>query len=116
MFLLDIYSVKFKKMPKLPKTNKISSNIRSKQYKTDYDDKRESAYKRGYDNAWRVIRIQHLQNHPLCFDCLKNGRYTPSEEVHHIIKLRDRPDLRDDPNNLMSLCKSCHSRRTADGQ
>ena len=38
------------------------------------------------------------------------------QDVHHIIKLADRPELRDDATNLMSLCHSCHSKRTAAGE
>lgn len=95
-------------MPWLPKSNKID--------KLKVAENRQSSNQRGYDNSWRTVRIYHLSNNPLCEDCLVDKIYTPANEVHHKIKLRDRPDLRDEPSNLMSLCKSCHSKRTAKGE
>lgn len=97
-------------MPFHPKTNKISK------LKIKIVDDRPSAYRRGYDSSWRLVRHQHLQNNPICLDCLKEGRYTPGQEVHHILKLVDNPELRDVGSNLMTLCKSCHSKRTARGE
>ena len=37
-------------------------------------------------------------------------------DVHHIKKLAEYPELKYDSNNLMSLCKSCHSIRTKNGE
>ena len=95
-------------MPHLPKTNRIN--------KLKTVENRPNSYRRGYDSAWKVVRQQHILNHPLCADCLKEGKYVPMQDVHHIIKLADRPELRDAANNLMSLCHSCHSKRTAAGE
>ena len=95
-------------MPTHPKTNKIS--------KLKQSENRPSSNIRGYDSSWRVVRKYHLDNNPLCHDCLTMKRYTPGQDIHHKIKLKDRPDLRDDPNNLMTLCHSCHSVRTAKGE
>ena len=63
-----------------------------------------------YDRNWRQIRDLYIDKHPLCERCLDAGRYRPAEEVHHIRPLADGGDNSDD--NLMSLCKSCHSRIT----
>jgi len=71
---------------------------------------------RGYDSSWRMVRQCHLENSPLCHDCLSNGVYTEASDVHHLIKLAERPDLRDVSSNLMSLCHSCHSIRTGKGE
>ena len=65
---------------------------------------------RGYDGEWRKFRKTFLYCNPLCADCRR-----VATEVHHIAKVRDRPDLRLDVNNCMPLCKSCHSKRTARG-
>jgi 5-methylcytosine-specific restriction protein A len=78
-------------------------------------DARASAARRGYDRDWEKFRRSILMERPLCQDCLPGG-VTPASEVHHIIKLRDRRDLRLSPANVMSLCKSCHSIRTARGE
>jgi 5-methylcytosine-specific restriction protein A len=64
-----------------------------------------------YGRAWRRIRLQYIQLHPLCEQCEKEGRLTSAEEVHHILSLADGGT--NDAGNLMALCKSCHSRITA---
>lgn len=54
------------------------------------------------------IRDRYVQAHPLCEQCLKQGRTTPTEEVHHIIPLSRGGTHSTD--NLMSLCQSCHNK------
>lgn len=102
-------------MPFQPKRNKIPSIYSNSAKNKLYDKNRPNSYQRGYDNSWKVVRKYHLENNPLCELCLKDGLYTAGQEVHHKIKLKDRPDLRDDPSNLQTLCKSCHSKLTAQG-
>ena len=60
-----------------------------------------------YGSKWRKIRARYVSEHPLCEECLKHGRYVPVEEVHHKIPLAEGGTHDDD--NLMSLCKRCHS-------
>lgn len=103
-------------MPNHPKTHKISSLYTNSMRNKMYDKNRPNSGQRGYDSSWRVVRQYHLENNPLCFDCLKQGRYIPGQDIHHIKKLAEFPHLRDDPNNLMTLCHSCHSIRTAKGE
>ena len=67
--------------------------------------------KKRYGRAWKRIRDRHIAQHPLCEVCKRNGRLTPTEEVHHIVPL-SQGGTHDD-SNLMSLCKSCHSKITA---
>ena len=63
-----------------------------------------------YDRRWRELREIYLAKHPLCAECEKAGRLTPATEIHHIIPLAQGGTDRDE--NLMGLCKSCHSRKT----
>lgn len=77
---------------------------------------RRSAAARGYDRTWQKVRSQKLALDPLCQDCICKGRSTAAVDVHHNLKVSDRPDLRLDLENLRSLCKSCHSIRTAKGE
>ena len=63
-----------------------------------------------YGRAWRRIRELYIQAHPICEQCEKEGRLTLAEEVHHILPLTDGGT--NDAENLMALCKSCHSRIT----
>lgn len=77
-----------------------------------YDQYRESAAKRGYDHRWRKTRLQHLKKHPLCVDCMKEGKITPATDVDHIIAHKGDKQLFWDRNNWASRCHSHHSRKT----
>jgi len=79
-------------------------------------ERRGSARERGYDRAWEKVRLQKLRRNPLCEDCEARGEIMPAIEVHHVAKVSERPDLRLTMSNLRSLCKSCHSKRTARGE
>ena len=63
-----------------------------------------------YGIAWRRIRRIYIQAHPLCEQCMSEGRLTPAEEVHHILPLASGGT--NDEGNLMALCMSCHSKIT----
>ena len=65
-----------------------------------------------YGRAWKRIRDRYIKAHPLCEECQKQGKLTPAEEVHHILPLSKGGDSSAD--NLMALCKPCHSRITAE--
>jgi 5-methylcytosine-specific restriction protein A len=79
-----------------------------------YDTKRGTAAERGYDATWRKLRRMQLSRYPLCHDCKVAGVLMPGGEVHHIRAKRDGGTNSFD--NLMTLCKSCHSKRTANGE
>jgi 5-methylcytosine-specific restriction enzyme A len=80
------------------------------------DEHRPNSYQRGYDKRWAAFRQAYLADHPLCRDCDAEGHVTAAAEVHHIKKLRDRPDLQYEEANLLGLCKRHHSARTARGE
>lgn len=61
-----------------------------------------------YGRVWKRIRYQYIRMHPLCEECRNQGRLTPAQEVHHIVPLSRGGG--NETENLMSLCKSCHSR------
>ncbi len=61
-----------------------------------------------YGRDWKSIRARYVALHPLCEMCLKEGRLTPVEEVHH--KKPVSQGGTNDFENLMSLCKSCHTK------
>ena len=69
------------------------------------------SYKR-YGRSWKRIRYQYIKAHPLCEQCRAQNRLTPTEEVHHILPLSKGGS--NETENLMALCKSCHSRITAE--
>ena len=63
-----------------------------------------------YGRAWKKIRAQYIQARPLCEQCVIENSLTPAAEAHHILPLANGGTHDDD--NLMALCKSCHSRIT----
>jgi 5-methylcytosine-specific restriction enzyme A len=77
---------------------------------------RENSCARGYDRHWQKLRAATLAERPLCEDCLACNRLTAATECHHLRKVADRPDLRLDGSNLLSLCRACHNARTRRGE
>lgn len=78
-----------------------------------HDNWRGTSAERGYDAAWRKVRITHLQAEPLCRFCRTRGELTAATMVDHIQTIVERPDLRLVDANLRSLCKPCHDAHTA---
>ena len=66
-------------------------------------------------HRWHLLRKKKFIANPLCEECKKRGRVTPTEEVHHVIPVENGRDeaemtkLAYDYNNLQSLCKACHA-------
>lgn len=73
---------------------------------------RSKEEKKRYGSRWTKIRNMYIAKHPLCELCLKEGRLTWAEEVHHIVPLGHGGSHAE--SNLMALCKACHSRITAE--
>lgn len=68
---------------------------------------------RGYDQTWMDLRALFLMEYPLCRHCdEQDGLAVPAIDVDHIIDIVVRPDLRLDWDNLQSLCKTHHGRKT----
>lgn len=68
---------------------------------------------------WQQLRRKKFLANPVCEDCAAKGRVTPTEEIHHnkpVESGKDETEMRQlayDYNNLVSLCKACHSARHA---
>ena len=60
--------------------------------------------------VWLKLRIVKLTNSPYCEQCLLGCVYTPAYMVHHIQPISTHPHTALDEDNLMSMCKPCHSR------
>lgn len=67
---------------------------------------------RGYDRRWQKASKAFLASHPLCEECLAEGRYTKAMVVDHIVPFRGDKRLQYDPANLQALCKECHDKKT----
>lgn len=76
-----------------------------------YDEERRKIYKSA---RWRNLRALKIADQPLCELCLKEGKTTIAEDVHHIISFMSTDDplkrkfLAYDYKNLMSICKMHH--------
>ncbi|MGR3547597.1 MAG: HNH endonuclease [Roseovarius sp.] len=58
---------------------------------------------------WRALRMEIIERDGgACVKCGARGRL----EVDHVKPVRDKPELAYDPQNLQSLCPSCHTRKT----
>lgn len=73
---------------------------------------RDPETRRRYGRAWKRIRDKYMATHPLCEQCLMDGKLTPAQEIHHIIPLAHGGAHVE--SNLMALCTTCHSRITAE--
>lgn len=78
---------------------------------------------KGYGADWQRFRTLALsdpeavglpEDFAFCADC--KPRLVPTKEIHHRIRISAAPQLRFTPSNLVGLCKSCHSKRTARGE
>lgn len=69
--------------------------------------------KKAYNTTrWRKLRLSFLKEHPLCAECLKEGKVTPAEHVHHLkspfSKGQVNQALMYDETNLESICAYHH--------
>ena len=83
-------------------------------YKREHSQRENNLWTTWYKKQiWKDKRARQLSREPLCRECKKYGRYTKATEVDHIISHKGIWSLFIDDDNLQSLCKSCHSRKTA---
>lgn len=66
--------------------------------------------------AWRKLRLIHLKANPLCAACEAIGILTDCTKyrkgaIDHVISIRNGGAMLH-PANLMTLCASCHSRKS----
>ena len=81
----------------------------AKKVASDYNkNARSPDFNKRYGRRWETIRNQYAIAHPLCEMCLKEGKYTPMTEVHHIVPIDCGGTNSWD--NLQSLCHSCHEK------
>ena len=81
-----------------------------KKVNRDYDKySRKQDIRKMYGRCWSRIRKRYVKENPFCEECFKKGLLIPVDEVHHIIPLSAGGTH--DSNNLMSLCRSCHTKK-----
>lgn len=66
--------------------------------------------------AWKAARLERLRRDnwkcTVCMAAFMAGGTRPRDAtmVHHVIPIKERPDLALDIDNLRSLCDICHNR------
>ena len=94
-------------------TERFCPEHRAESYRRPADRHRGTPAQRGYDHRWRKVRHWYLRREPLCEDCLDEGIVNAEHlEVDHIIPIAVRPDLRLNVDNLRTLCRQHHKRKT----
>ena len=83
------------------------------------DNRRKTGRNKEYfdllnSRRWRSLRAAYLICHPLCQDCIEEGRTRLADEVHHVKEIMSGDSIEEmtalayDPNNLRALCKYHH--------
>lgn len=81
--------------------------------KSEVDRARGSRHERGYTNAWVKASRAFRLAHPLCRQCEREGRLTPTAVTDHIVPHKGDRELFWDTSNWQPLCKRCHDSKTA---
>ena len=86
--------------------------------KTEQNEERARYPRQTYGAEWDRISKRQLRKHPVCQcddpDCRCEGQCTqPATEADHIVALRHFTTRRIAHRQVQSLCKPCHSRKTA---
>ena len=74
---------------------------------------RGTTKERGYAGTWKALRLMVLRRDMyVCQECLRReGRTERAVDVDHIIAMSAGGAARD-MNNLESLCRACHNKKT----
>ena len=72
----------------------------------------ESIAKFYNSKSWKSVRNRKIKADPICEHCKEKGKIEIAKEVDHIIPIKVDWSKRLDINNLQSLCKSCHRKKT----
>jgi len=90
-------------MPSSPKT------FRSKERAKEREQFRGSKQSRGYGGEWERISLLKRQANPVCEVC----KDAPADDVDHIVPFDGVNDpKRTEWQNLQSICRACHNRKT----
>ena len=90
-------------------TDKIGS-YRSISDKIYSQSRRDSKEQKVYKSAmWKRIRAQAIsKSNGLCEECIKKGKISYYDDVHHKIPIKVDISKAYDLNNLICLCRTCH--------
>lgn len=76
---------------------------------------KERTQKCYHSKQYKQVRNEYIQEHPLCEECLKEGKITGTHlEIHHKTPILEAPNDNEmmklccDKNNLITLCEYHH--------
>lgn len=96
-----------------PGCNELTHDRYCSKHKREVNKERNDINSKIYNNRWRKASKAYLKDNPLCVYCKKEDRLTPATEVDHIIPHGGDMKLFWNKSNWQSLCKKCHSKKTA---
>lgn len=99
-----------KNCPRLTDRASGFCEVHERQASKTYDKFIRREHNSRYGYQWRKLRARFLLSNPFCEMCKRQGRFIEATEVHHIKPLSEGGT--NGFENLMALCKSCHSRIT----
>ena len=90
----------------------ITKPNKKKQYWKDPEkvSERQRVYQ---SKRWQRLRLYYLSEHPLCEECLAQGKIQEAIDVHHIttfVGAVNAEELAYNYDNLKALCKQCHQK------
>lgn len=92
-----------KKLPKKKKSTEHSNT-----------DRRKMRFEAYNTTVWRKLRLAYMKEHPVCEECLKNGKVTAADSIHHVKSPFTGNTVNWtlflDPENLEAICRECHAR------
>lgn len=90
----------------------------NKRQREDTHRRRNEVDRRRYCSArWgRLRKLILARDKGLCQECLRAGRTATGNQIDHIERAEERPDLFWRADNLQTLCAGCHSRKTVSGK
>ncbi len=97
-----------------PGCNELTHDRYCSKHKREINKERNNINSKIYNNRWRKASKAYLKENPLCVQCEKEGRLIPATEVDHIIPHCGDMKLFWNRSNWQPLCKSCHSKKTAE--
>lgn len=101
----------------IPYSEKICDNCKSivgshrgVRDKIYYEARKDKEYQAIYSSPlWKKVRRVALSRaNGLCEECIKQGKISYVDDVHHKIPIKDDIKKAYDINNLICLCRSCH--------
>lgn len=96
-------------MPRKPPRHSPLPSLGCRRHQLPSRDRQASRALPTNSTTWRALRASILAAEPLCRACGEAGQVTAATVVDH----HDGDSWNNAPENLVPMCASCHSRKTA---